>query len=144
MEKEYDIEFVVPAPKIGTGKHKAKYATVNYLPLWYRWSVTRIKNKFKEDIREWYLEPHNATPHYSADIHYRILRNNYIKIDGDAFVLVYKWLQDLLVELKYIKDDDHCRVVLEPTNFGVKGVETSIKVQIKFIKEEPNENTRSG
>ena len=133
---EWDIEITVPAPKIGKGKKKTQYATANNLPYFYRYGVTRIKTEFKNNVKKWYIQKSLEPPSKSAEIHYTILRNTNRKMDSDAFAATAcKWLQDLLVELKYIKDDDNCKVILNPTKLGVEGVETSILMQVKLIKD---------
>jgi hypothetical protein len=137
---KWDMEFIVPYPRILTGKKKGQLLTLNTLPYFYRYGVTKHKNAFKNELCEWYIPKCETEPNQWAEIHMTILRNTKRKMDSDNIALVLKWAQDVLVQQAYLIDDDKNRVVLEPTQLGVKGVETSIKVQVKFHKGEKDDS----
>ena len=127
----FDIEFVYTPPKIGAGKHKDKLALMNTHHLWGPWYGTKIKNEFKDQLREWYLPIYDDNPFLQATVHFTILRNNNLRIDADSMSFVNKWFMDTLTEQNYLVDDDKCRIVLEPPIMGLKSeVETQMQVQI--------------
>lgn len=126
------LELTFSPPKIGVGKSKNQYATNNNIPTWYRFQKTKIKNAFKESLREWYVP---ATNHKfdRATITFQILRDSSRKIDADAFgVSAYKWFIDLLVEQGWLKDDDKVRVIQEPVVLNASSNETQIFCKVEF------------
>ena len=132
---EWGIDIIVPFPKIQSGKRKGQLATLNKLPYFYRYGITKLKNEFKDMMKNWYIPEHTGKKYRWAEIHYTILRENKRKIDSDSNAIWTKYVQDVLVEQGYLIDDDQCRVVLEPTLLGQKCMETCIKIQVKFYME---------
>ena len=129
---EWDIEFSVPFPKIPSGKYKGQLATMNRLPLFHRYGITKIKQEFKQLLEEWYIKKNTEIKYKKAEIHFTIQRNSNRKIDSDSMSYMVKYVIDTLVHQKFLEDDDQCRITLEPTQLGIEGVETSILVQVKF------------
>ncbi len=133
---EHKIEFIFVPPTFGK---KNELCTLNNASRWNRFAKTKIKHDFKQQITEWNLPPweeHN--PFTKAEIEYTILRKDGKKLDSDNVAYTYKWLQDILVEQNYLVDDDHVKVILNPTKLRVEGsIETSVSVKIllkeKFI-----------
>ena len=100
---------------------------------WYRFHKTKIKNEFKLTLGEWFLPLWEDNPYTKAEISYTILRKDGKKLDSDNLTIVYKWLQDLIVEQNYLVDDDNVKVTLNPTQLNVEGeIETSVLVEIKL------------
>ncbi len=138
MDKEFDLEIVFTPAMLRRKTKSDVLCTVNNMNLWFRHSKTKIKDSFKHDMKEWYLPEYKGIPHRWAEIHFTILRSNGRKIDSDALSSgTYKWTQDLLVELKYLIDDDQTRLVLNPTQLHCEGtIETSVRMQVKFYDKE--------
>ncbi len=135
MEEEEKISFIFTPPSFGK---KNELCSLNNLSRWYRFAKTKIKQDFKAELGEWYLPQWEDNPYTKAEIEYTILRKDGKKLDSDNLTIIYKWLQDLLVEQGYMVDDDSIRVILNPTQLHVEGsIETSVRVAItlkrKFI-----------
>ena len=144
MEKEFDLEIVFTPAMLRRKKKSDVLCTTNNMHLWYRYSKTKIKESFKNDMKEWYLPKHTGDPYRWAEIHFTILRTNKRKIDSDALSSgTYKWTQDLLVEQGYLSDDDQTRLVLNPTEFDCDGtVETSVRMQVYFFTDRSRNDYR--
>ena len=134
MAQEFDLEIVFTPAMMGYKRKSDELVSNNNLSKWWRHSKTRIKNTFQDYLKEWYLPIWEEDPYRWAEIHFTILRKNYVKMDSDALSSsTYKWAIDVLTIQGYLSDDDICRVVLNPTELGVSGnIETSVKMQIKF------------
>jgi hypothetical protein len=132
---EWDMNFIVPYPRILAGKKKGQLITLNTLPYFYRYGITKQKNAFKNELKEWFIPEYNGDKFRCATIQITILRNSKKKFDASNAALVLKWMEDTLVEQGYLTDDDQNRIVSEPTRLGVEGIETAIEVKIKFHKE---------
>ena len=126
------ISFI--APKIGAGKWKNQYATTNNIPKWYRWYKPKISQDFKQMLAEWYMPTYDNLPFNKAEVTFKIKRNQKKKMDPDAFgASAFKWAIDMLVEQKYLVDDDKVRIILEPTELDCKDTgETIIHMEVKF------------
>jgi hypothetical protein len=129
---QWDIEFTVPFPRIPAGKHKGSLCTMNQMPYYYRYQITKIKQEFKSLLQEWYIQPNNGNKYREADIHFTIQRNNMKKLDSDAQCLMTKYIIDSLVDQDWLLDDDRTKITLEPTQLGVGELETAILVQVNF------------
>ena len=123
-----EISFIFTPPTFGK---KKELCSLNNLSRWYRHRKTEIKNEFKQMLGEWFLAEWDENPFTKADISYTILRKDGRKLDSDNLTIIYKWLQDFIVEQNYLVDDDHVRVILNPTQLYVEeSVETSVLVTI--------------
>lgn len=123
-----EIEFIFTPPTFGK---KQELCSLNNLSRWYRFQKTRIKSDFKEMLGDWFLPEWEENPYTKAEISYTILRKDNRKFDSDNLTIIYKMLQDFLVEQNYISDDDHVKITLNPTQLNVEGsVETSVLVNI--------------
>jgi len=136
MEKEFDLEIVFTPAMMGYKRKSDELVSNNNLSKWWKQSKTKIMNKFKHDMKEWYIPQSKDNPYRWAEIHFTILRTNNRKIDSDALgSSTYKWTIDLLVEQGYLTDDDQCRVVLNPTKLNCdETVETSVRMQVNFYE----------
>ena len=132
--QEFDLEIVFTPAMLGLKRKSDEVCSTNNLSRWWKQSKTRIMNKFKADMREWFISESEDNPYRWAEIHFTILRTNGRKMDPDSLgSSTYKWTIDLLTELGYIIDDDQCRVIQNPTQLHCKGnIETSVKMQVKF------------
>jgi len=129
MGEEHKIEFIFVPPCFGI--RKPELVTLNNVTKWWKFLKTKIKDEFKAELSDWSLPTWEENPYTKAEIEYTILRNNGFKLDSDNLAFTYKWLQDLLVENSYLIDDDHTKVILNPTLLHVEGsVETSVRVVI--------------
>lgn len=78
--------------------------TLNNVASWIRYSKTKIKNDYKDDLKEYFL-PEPEKIYDSLTIEYRIVRDSEKTLDKDNIVFALKWLADSLQEIGYIKDD---------------------------------------
>jgi len=93
---------------------------------------TKIKNTFKENLREWYI-PVAEKKYRKATVTFQIKRDSARKIDADAFgISAYKWFIDLLVEQGYLIDDDMVRVIQEPVALNSSLNETQIYCKVEL------------
>ncbi len=131
--EEHKIDFIFTPPVFGK---KNELCSLNNLSRWYRFAKTKIKQDFKTQLGEWFLPQwEDQNPFTQAEIEYTILRKDGKKLDSDNLTIVYKWLQDFLVEQNYMIDDDSIKVILNPTCLYVEGsVETSVRVSITLKK----------
>lgn len=130
------IEFTFTPEKIGIGKHKEKLALINTMQFFYRYGFTRIKNSFKNRMKEWYVPLYDGPPFTEAKFEYTILRHNNRNIDSDSIAGLYtKWLQDVFVEQEYLVDDNRTTVVLNPAQMNTEHMETRIYVKITLSGE---------
>jgi hypothetical protein len=138
----HELSFIMPFPKIGSGKHANAYATMNRIGTFYRWGKTKIKNQLQDMLKEWYVPQWEDKPFRHAVITYQILRDSKRKIDPDASAWICKYINDVLVQQGYLVDDDRIRIIYEPPRYGIDGVETSLSVHVKFsLQEKDNDNT---
>lgn len=136
MQNREAVEFVFTPPKIGAGKHRNTYALINNISYWYRYRATEIKNRFKQELREWFVEQREDEPFIEADIEFTIIRNTKHRIDADSIALVSKWTVDLFVEQDWLIDDNRVRFIFHPPILGQsKEVETLIRLKATFRKE---------
>lgn len=127
-----EMRFVFTPPTYGK---KKELCSLNNMSKWYRFKKTQIKEEFKISLGEWFLPLWEDNPYTKAEISYTILRKDGKKLDSDNLTIIYKWLQDLIVEQNYLVDDDHVKVILNPTQLHVEGeIETSVLVEI-ILKE---------
>ena len=136
MEEEFDIDVVFTPAMLGYKRKSDEVASTNNLSKWWQQSKTRIKNDFKNIVKEWYLPEWDNNYFRRAEVHFTILRTNYRKMDADSLgPSTYKWALDCLTEQGYIIDDDQCKVVLNPTLLGQSGnVETMVRMQVKLLE----------
>jgi len=124
------LKFHVQYPVILTGKHKGRLCTINNIPYWYRFQKTKIKNKFKDMLKEWCI-PKSNDKYYSLNIEFTIIRPDRHRIDPDSLAgSAGKWIVDTLVEQGWLKDDDKVRISYNPTIVDEVISETMIKVEI--------------
>ncbi len=135
MAQEFDLEIVFTPAMLIRKRKSDVVTTVNNQSLWWRHTKTKIMQSFKSNMKEWYIPISEIGQYRWAEIHFTILRTNGRKIDSDALSSsTYKWTIDLLVERKFLSDDDQCRIVLNPTKLHCKGtIETSVLMQVKFF-----------
>lgn len=128
------LRFTIYAPKIGKGKYKNQLATVNNIPVWFRYYKTKIKKDFIETLGDWHV-PKSDLMLEEADIEFTLLRNSKRKLDADALTVVYKWTIDYIVKQGWLKDDDKLRIIMNPTQIH-ESPETmfSVSLQIRGTK----------
>lgn len=125
-----EMRFIFTPPTYGK---KQELCSLNNMSKWYRFHKTKIKHEFKLTLGEWFLPLWEDNPYTKAEISYTILRKDGKKLDSDNLTIIYKWLQDYIVEQNYLVDDDHVKVTLNPTQLNVEGeIETSVLVVIKL------------
>ena len=129
MVGEKILEFRVGVPKILSGKGKGRLVSLNTIPLWYRYQKTKIKNQFKDAIKDWFI-PKSDKRYKSGSIVFKLYRPTKVKLDADGQIFAYKWIADALVEQGWFLDDDKITFVLEPVVHDVNKVETEIKVEV--------------
>lgn len=132
----YDLEIVFTPAMLGLKRKSDEVASTNNLSKWWKQNKTKIKDKFQDEMKAWFIPESEDNPYRWAEINFTILRTNNRKMDPDSLgPSTYKWTIDLLTELGYIVDDDRCRVILHPTELNCKGtIETSVKMQVNFYE----------
>lgn len=133
---EVILDFTIPYPKIGgTSKQQNRLCTINNLPYWYRWSKTRIKTKLVSELLGWSIPlAKEEIGTNNVAIVFEIVRHNNRKIDADSCAMIGKWIADLIVIQKYIKDDDILTFIYKPpVVHTTDNVETMIN--IKLVKD---------
>ncbi len=129
---EEKIEFIFTPPTFGK---KNELCSLNNISKWFRFAKTKLKAEFKNNLMEWSLPEWEDNPYTKAKIEYTIRRKDGKKLDSDNLVIIYKWLQDLMVEQNYLVDDDQVKVTLHPTQLHVEGeIETSVHVTIHLYE----------
>ncbi len=124
------IEFEVPLPK-GIGKNKNKIASMNEVPKWHWSSTSKVKDRFKVMVKEWFLSCPSANEVYNyAYVKYELLRHNKRVIDADNIGFIVKWTNDCIKELGWIYDDDMLSYSVERARLIPSLNETSVKVTI--------------
>jgi len=136
MEEEFDIDIVFTPAMLGLKRKSDEIASTNNLSKWWKQSKTRIKESFKNTLKEWYLPEWDDNVYRKAEVHFTILRTNQRKMDADSLgASTFKWSIDCLTEQGYIVDDDQVKVVLNPTLLSQEGnVETSVRMQVKLLE----------
>lgn len=136
---EYDIsepliDMVIPFP-YWESKGKKQIASLNNLSRWYRHNHTKIKNGYKDLLRDFYVPEPNQI-YNSLLFKYEIQRHNNRRADSMNLVpLADKWLVDLMVDIGWMKDDDKCYHMISPAVYKKGIVETQLRVQVFEIKE---------
>lgn len=128
MEKRPISSFSLPLPK-GRGKNKNKIATLNEVPKWHWSSVSKVKNDYKDLIKDWYLEDWNKEPLGSMTVVFSIERHNKRILDSDNIGFIIKWVLDAIKETGTLVDDDQITYTVNPSIVVEGLVESQIKVE---------------
>jgi hypothetical protein len=123
------LDFNIPIPKIGVGKHKNQAPLSNNVLVWKRYYETKIKKKFKDSISEW-IVPQCSEPHKIGSVVITIIKNNKRSQDADSIMFISKWVVDKLVDLGYFEDDDRIVFVYKPFVHDKEKVEHEINVKV--------------
>ena len=134
MEGAFDITVMFPPAMLNRKKKESILCLTNNISLWWKHSKTRIKNEFKDILKQWYLPEWQDNPYERAEIHFTVLRANGKKLDADSMApSTFKWSMDTLVEQGYLVDDDKVKLVLHPTRLNQKNQnETMVLMQVKL------------
>ncbi len=117
-----------------TKKHPEKrfsevICTLNNVGRWIRWDKVKIKNTYKDHLREYFI-PEPEEQYTALNIKYRIVRHNKSTLDKDNVIFGLKWLADLLEELGYVKDDKVVNFESFDTVVDASLPETMFQIQI--------------
>lgn len=124
------IIFEVPLPK-GIGKNKNKIASMNEVTKWHWSSTTKVKDKYKLMVKEWFLSEPKANEVYNYSyVKYELLRHNKRVIDADNLGFIIKWTNDCIKELGWILDDDKLSYSVDRAKLNPDLNETSVKVTV--------------
>jgi len=124
----------IPYPVVPTGKRKGQLITLNNLSYIHWASLDKAKKQFKNHLREWFLHEWEKEPMRAVTVTFQAIRHNRRKLDADNTIIVYKWLSDLLTELRWVEDDCRNRIVLEPSEIDTELNETMLYVKIEEVK----------
>jgi len=135
------FEINSPCPKwIGTKKAKKDGKTIrrkveeiislNNINDWYRFNSSRIKNEYKNLLKEWYI-PKATKKHKSLFIEFHLFRHNKKTLDSDNLGFIIKWTIDAIKESNWMEDDDQITYIVFPAILNRELKDTEIKVIIK-------------
>jgi len=126
----------IPLPKFkkGSGRGKNKtykevLVTLNNTSQWIRYSQTKIKNEYKQILREFYF-PEPEKEYEKLTIDYRIIRNSRRTLDKDNVVWALKWIADTLEEIGYIKNDQNVNFRSFDTILDKSSSETLLEIRV--------------
>jgi len=124
------FEITIPMAKFKR-KGKEQLVTLNNTSKWFRYGVTKIKNEYKNLLKEFFISSNPNPPYKELIITYRILRDSKRKLDSDNIIWNIKWFTDVLTETNWLVDDDKVTFTIFPTEYVKDTKETSIKVTVK-------------
>jgi len=107
--------------------------TLNNISSWYRYSKTKIKEEYKDLLKEFYI-PNPIQEYQTLTIEYRIIRHNKINIDKDNVIFALKWISDTLEELGYVRNDNVINFHSYDTVYDKDISETMLEVRIINIQ----------
>ena len=126
------FSIVVPLP-YWESRGKKQIATLNTTSKWFRYGQKKIKDEYKTILRDFYIPEPPEIPYKSLNITYEILRHNKRKLDGDNLTWAYKWLVDVLTDMKWMVDDDQVYYSVVPSIYTEGLVETQLRVTVREV-----------
>lgn len=135
------FEFHTPLPK-----YKEQVISLNNINKWYRFQSSKIKNEYKELLKDWYIPTPDNT-YEALYIEFHLYRHNKRTLDSDNLGFIIKWTIDAIKEInwkidttgkkpKTIKnpgwmiDDDNITYLVKPAILNTDLEETEIKVRV--------------
>ena len=123
--------FKVPYPYINKRKNKSLLTLNNWNKI--HWSQrNKIKNAFKEQLKEWFI-PYSSRNSEALKLTLQLITPQR-HIDAINLALVIKWIEDVLIEKNWILDDKNNTIVILPTIINKKEIDPKIKVIIERIE----------
>ena len=129
------FEFNTPCPK-----YKEQVISLNNVSKWLRFHQSKIKNTYKQQLKEWYIPTPN-TRYKKLYVEFHLFRHNKRVLDADNLGFIIKWTLDAIKEtenpklkITWLEDDDQIRYLVEPAILDRELLETEIKVKV-FEKE---------
>ena len=130
------LSFRVEYPSIGSGRYKNQLVSINNLNKINHFQLSKIKNKFKQDVKEWLVPEGIGEPiRDGVLIRTSIIRHNKRKFDAINTAVVVKWLEDILVESRIIEDDKDNEIHHINTQYHTGLVQTMIQFEV-YTKED--------
>jgi len=139
---EFLFEFTTPAPK-----HQQQVVTLNNVGKWYRFQGSKIKNEYKEMLKEWHIPKPKATFDYLL-IEFHISRHVKRTLDSDNIGFIVKWTIDAIKEINWewdytgskpkiiakhpgwMVDDDNVEYNVKPSILDKTLLETEFTVKV--------------
>jgi len=122
------IEFEIPFPTYKT-KKSTQLLSLNVANRLNHFIKTQIKNRFKMECG--LFIPKAKKTYDSLIIEATTIRNINKKFDAINTSLPIKWVEDVLIEKGYIKDDDKNKIIINPTKLGVKNTyKTTLNIKV--------------
>ena len=124
------FEIVIPVAKYKS-KGKMQVISLNNISKWGRFGKTKIKNEYKDLLKEFFIPTNQKEPYKKLNITFHILRENRRKFDADNIVFNIKWFIDSLTETKWLIDDDKVTFTVVPAEYVENLTEMQLKVVVK-------------
>lgn len=126
---------IIPFP-YWESKGKKQLISLNNTTRWYRYSHTKIKNGYKDLLKEFFI-PDPKRQYSSLIIEYQVLRHNKRRVDAmNIIAFSDKWFLDSLVETGWLSDDDYCFHIIKPAVYTKDLVETQLRVTVRHAEED--------
>ena len=127
------ISMTIPFP-YWESKDKKQLCSLNNTTRWYRYNHTKIKNGYKDLLKEFYI-PNPIKRYHSLSIEYQVERHNKRKVDAmNIIAFTDKWFLDSLVETGWLSDDDKCYHTITPAIYKEGIAETQLRVIVRNIE----------
>jgi hypothetical protein len=131
---EIILERRLPLPKKKTKSKKTKkitetLCTLNNVTQWIRYSKTKIKNDYKDLLKDFFI-PEPEKQYNALNIQYRIIRDTKRNLDKDNVVFALKWISDTLEDLGYVKNDNVVNFESYDTLYDKQASETMLEIRI--------------
>jgi len=131
------FQFQTPCPK-----YKEQVISLNNISKWHRFHSSKIKNEFKDLLKEWYI-PTPEKQYESIYVEFMLYRHNKRTLDSDNLGFQIKWIIDAIKEtenedildnkskpITWIIDDDKVKYSVEPAILDRDLLETELKVVV--------------
>jgi hypothetical protein len=116
--------------------YKNQVISLNNIPKWYRFHQSKIKNEYKDMLKEWYI-PTPKKEYTSLYIEFHLFRHNKRVLDSDNLGFIIKWTLDSIKEteniekkIKWLTDDDQIQYMVVPAILNRDLKDTSITVKV--------------
>lgn len=123
-----------PSIKHPEVRYSEYLVTLNNASQWMRFGKTKIKNDYKDTLKEMYIPEPDAMQDVLT-IDYRLVRHNNTRLDKDNIVFALKWLADSLEEMGYVKDDKIIDFKSFETIVDTNNTETMFEIRVHTTKE---------
>lgn len=125
MSKKSLLNFNIACPK-----YRKQVISLNNVGKWLRFHQSKIKNEYKQNLKDFCITPPPAIKYKKLFITFRIYRNNKRILDSDAIGFIVKWTIDAIKEVGWLVDDDQITYIVFPSILNKDLVESEINVSV--------------